>query len=289
MPVARIRGVDINFEVIGNEGPWVTYCGGGRSDLTSVRPIAAMIAGGGYRVVIHDRRNCGASEVSIDDPLSEQESWVEDTYELLSQLGALPVFAGGASAGCRLALILAIRHPEAVAGLFVSRPSGGAFAARYLAESNYDEFLTAAQEGGMEAVCDRTSMRDVIARNPSNRERLLSMDTAGFVRTVERWRRYYSENGHLTLMGVTDEELSAIDVPICIIAGQDDLHPRPSSERFHRLVPQSEIHYLFEEEDIERVKAAGFTGGYATLQESPQDLTRIYLEFLGRAQTRPFL
>lgn len=104
MPVAHVRGVDINFEVIGTKGPWVTYCRGGRSDLSSVRPLAEITSRSGYRVVIHDRRNCGASHLSIDDPLSEQEAWVEDTYELLdgtvSRRGFEPVVKSVASGDC---------------------------------------------------------------------------------------------------------------------------------------------------------------------------------------------
>ncbi len=286
MPVATVRGVHLNYEVLGTSGPWVTYCGGGRSDLESVRPIAGLIAEAGYRVVIYDRRNCGASEVSIDDPAPEQVTWAEDTYELLRHLEALPVFAGGASAGCRVSVMMAIRHPEAVSGLFVSRPSGGDFAAKYLAESNYDEFLEAARGGGMRSVCEDTPMRDLIVRNPSNRERLLSMDPVHFIETLEMWRRYFSENGHLTLIGATDDDLRKIEVPMCIIAGQDDLHPRERSERLHQLVPRSEMSYLFTEEDVERVRATGFTSAYATLHESPDDLARIYVGFLDRVSKR---
>jgi pimeloyl-ACP methyl ester carboxylesterase len=286
MPLATVRGVDLNYEVLGSSGPWVTYCGGGRSDLESARPVAELIAQANYRVVIHDRRNTGASDVSIDDPCDEQVTWAEDIFELLRHLEALPVFAGGASAGCRLSLMLAIRHPEAVKGLFVSRPSGGDFAARYLAESNYDDFLEAARRGGMGAVCEDTSMRDMIARRPTNRERLMNMDPGRFIETLERWRRYFSENGELTLIGASDEELRTIDVPVCIVAGQDDLHPRDRSERFHDLIPRGEINYLFTEDDVDRVRASKFTGAYATIQESPDDLARIYIDFLDRV-SRP--
>lgn len=283
MPTATIRGVELNYDVVGTAGPWVTYCGGGRSDLEAARPVASLIAEAGYRVVVHDRRNCGGSEVSIDDPSPEQVTWVEDLYELLAYLGALPVFAGGASAGCRLSLMLAISHPEAVSGIFVSRPSGGDFAATYLAKSNYDGFLEAARAGGMPTVCEDTAMKDLISRRPSNREKLLAMDPDRFIETVEMWRRYLTESGHLTLVGATDEDLRSIELPVCIIAGQDDLHPRERSERFYQLVPRSEMNYIFTEEDVEQVRKTGFTGGYATLHESPSDLARIYIDFLYRA------
>ena len=282
MQFASVRGIELHFDVVGTEGPWVTYCGGGRSDLEAVRPLASMVAEAGYRVVIFDRRNCGASDFSIDDEMDEQTSWAEDTHELLTQLGALPVLAGGASAGCRLALMMAIRHPSSVSGLFVSRPSGGEFAATYLAASNYDPWIAAARTGGMEAVCELPSFVELIARNPSNRERLLTIDPTRFIATVDGWRRSFTENADLTLMGVSDSELSLIKVPVCIVAGQDELHPRDRSERFHRLVSNAEIHYLHSERDVERIEEAGYQGAYATIQETPEELAGIFIAFLNR-------
>jgi pimeloyl-ACP methyl ester carboxylesterase len=282
---AVIDGVSIKYDVVGRDGPWVSYMGGGRSDLEAARPLATLLADGGYRVLIHDRRNTGASDFAFDRSVPEQVSWADDLYRLLVYLDALPVFVGGASAGCRVALLLAARHPDSVSGIFVSRPSGGEFAARYLAESNYDEWLEAADRGGMAGVCDLPSVSDSIRRNPTIGARLLAMDSSEFVGVVESWRRYFSENGHLTLMGLTDEELSQILPPVCIIAGQDDLHPRSNSERFHQLVPDSSIHYLHSEEDVEALRA-GFPGPYATIQEQPEELASVYLEFLDRLSGR---
>lgn len=289
MQVASVRGIDLHFDIVGTEGPWVTYCGGGRSDMEGVRPLANLIAAAGYRVVIFDRRNCGASGFSIDDPFDEQTSWAEDTHELLLRLGALPVLAGGASAGCRLALMMAVRHPDSVAGLFVARPSGGEFAATYLAASNYDPWIAAAQAGGMEAVCQLPAISDLIERNPSNRDRLLAIDPVVFVETVSGWRTVFTDNADLTLMGVTDDELATIKAPVCIVAGQDELHPRNRSERFHRLVSNGEIHYLYSERDVERVKESGYQGAYATIHETPEELARIFIVFLDRVTRNPVL
>ena len=56
---------------------------GGRRGLGGVEPLAEKIAEAGNRVLIYDRRNCGASGVSFDGGNSENEIWAEDLRELL--------------------------------------------------------------------------------------------------------------------------------------------------------------------------------------------------------------
>ena len=93
MPLAQVRGVNINYKVLGDRGPWVALSPGGRRDISGIETQAKALADLGYRVVVFDRRNCGASDVVIDGKESEYEIWADDIHELLSQLGALPAFA----------------------------------------------------------------------------------------------------------------------------------------------------------------------------------------------------
>ena len=64
MPTANIRGAHINYKVLGDHGPWVALSPGGRRDMSGIELLAGEVANQGYRVVIFDRRNCGASDVS---------------------------------------------------------------------------------------------------------------------------------------------------------------------------------------------------------------------------------
>src|SRR5713226_6831108 len=121
MPQAQIRGARINYQVLGQAGPWVTLSPGGRRELDGIVSLAERVADAGYRVLIHDRRNCGASDVVIDGDESEYEIWADDLHALLSRLDALPAFIGGSSSGCRLSLLLALRHPAVVRALVLWR------------------------------------------------------------------------------------------------------------------------------------------------------------------------
>src|SRR3974377_2511868 len=95
MPEALIRGVHINYEVIGERGPWIALTPGSRRPYAELKDLSRMLASAGYRVLLHDRRNCGASEVAFDGSASEHEVWPDDLYELGKQHGALPMSVGG--------------------------------------------------------------------------------------------------------------------------------------------------------------------------------------------------
>src|SRR3954464_13512696 len=119
MPIANVSGVDINYEVLGEHGPWVALQPGGRRALAGVKSLGEKLAEAGCRVLVYDRRNCGASGVSFEGGNSENETWAEDLRALLSQLDVIPAYIGGSSSGCRLALLMALPHPADVRGLLL--------------------------------------------------------------------------------------------------------------------------------------------------------------------------
>ena len=181
MTIANVGGIRINYEVLGDRGPWVALSPGGRTGLINMKSMATKLAAAGNRVLIHDRRNCGKSDVAIDGRQSEYEFWADDLYELLCQLKATPAFIGGNSSGCRLSLLFALRYPKAVRALLLWRLSGGPFAVKRLAEKYYGEYIRAAKQGGMATVCETEFFRVRIESNPTNRSRLMAMDPEHFI------------------------------------------------------------------------------------------------------------
>src|SRR5712672_3397826 len=73
MPIATVRGVAINYDIIGTRGLGLALTPGGRNPLANVRAMAERMAAAGFRVLIHDRRNCGASDVAFDPTGSEYD------------------------------------------------------------------------------------------------------------------------------------------------------------------------------------------------------------------------
>lgn len=245
MPFANVRGTHINYKVLGNGGPWVALSPGGRRDLSAVEPLAQRMAKAGHRVVIFDRRNCGASDVVIDGVDSEYETWADDLHDLLSQLGGLPAFVGGSSSGCRTSLLFALRHPDAVRGLLLWRVTGGRFACERLAEEYYGQYISAAKRGGMAAVCEMEHWMERIEARPANRERLMKMEPERFIAVMSHWREYFVRGADLPVIGATEAELKTIKVPACIIPGNDNTHGRETGENLGRLLARAEVHVLF--------------------------------------------
>jgi pimeloyl-ACP methyl ester carboxylesterase len=239
MPVAKIRGVDIAYEILGDRGPFVALQPGGRRAGVSLKPLAEKIAEAGHRVIIYDRRNCGASSVAIEGA-SENEEWVEDLHELLAHLDASPAFVGGSSSGCRLALLLALRRPQDVRGLLLWRVTGGAHAAVHLANQYYTSHSDAAEKGGMAAVCAMDHWTEVITANPASRDALMAMEPADFIALMTRWRQSFGAGADHAVIGLSAAELRSMTMPACIVPGKDPVHPLTAGQACHRLMPNAE-------------------------------------------------
>jgi pimeloyl-ACP methyl ester carboxylesterase len=280
MPVASIRGVDINYRVLGERGPWLALQPGGRRGLGGVEPLAEKVAEAGYRVLIYDRRNCGASAVSFEGGNSENEIWAEDLRELLLRLDALPAFIGGSSSGCRLALLLALRHPAAVRGLLLWRVTGGPYAAQRLVRNYYTQYIELARRGGMAAVCDSEHFAEIIAANAANQARLMAMEASEFIAIMERWRRAFNEGADYPVIGLSPAELHSMAMPACIIPGNDRTHPRAASQAAHRLMPNAEYHEVLTE-DRPDLDAA-----IEDWQAKEGLLAAIFIDFLRRSTHR---
>ena len=242
MPEAVVRGVHINYEVFGSSGAWIALTPGSRRPYGELIDLSKAIAATGYRVLLHDRRNCGASDVAFDGSASEHEIWADDLYALAKQLNAAPLYVGGSSAGARLAILFAIRHPDALRGMLLWRVTGGQEAVDRLAENYYGHFIKLAEAGGMEAVANSEHFSECIAGRPSNRERLMQTDVTQFIKVMTTWREAFLKSAKLPIVGATEADLRAIKAPACLIAGNDVIHTPATARKAAGLIPNSELH-----------------------------------------------
>ena len=254
MPDLHIRSVDLFHEVYGTSGPWLALNCGGRHRYLEMAPLAQSIAREGFRVLVHDRRNTGASEIEISGADTEEEIWADDIHALMQHYGAKQAFYGGSSAGARLSMTVYRRHPESVLGLLLMRVTGGEFAWGRLREIYYGQFIAAARAGGMAAVCETEAYRERLALKPSNRSKLMAMDPQTYIEVMARWLAAFAGGPINPVMGVPAEELQAYRVPVIVVPGNDKTHSSVNGRAAAKLIPGAVLHELpLKDQDVDLI------------------------------------
>jgi pimeloyl-ACP methyl ester carboxylesterase len=115
VPTARVNGIGIYHEIHGEGEPIVLLPGLGSGVVTYGRVIAELSKAA--RVVAIDNRGAGRSD-KPDAPYTI-EMMADDAAELLGALGIGPAHILGHSLGGRIALSLALTHPEQVKSLIL--------------------------------------------------------------------------------------------------------------------------------------------------------------------------
>lgn len=244
MPYMQIRGVSLYHEVHGEAGPWVMLSPGGRRSLDEMRGMASKLAKDGFRVLLHDRRNTGRSSIAIEDSSSEFDVWADDAAALLEALGAAPAILAGSSSGCRMAILMALRHPQTARALYLMRPTGGEFAVRRLARRYYTIFIEAAERGGMKEVCETDHFRELLREQPARASALLAMAPERFIRIFRTWRESLEQGLHTPILGATQAEIESLRLPVCVVPGNDNTHSRATGLTLHALLPDADIDEL---------------------------------------------
>jgi pimeloyl-ACP methyl ester carboxylesterase len=244
VPIIGIDGIDIAYDIIGDGLRPAVITPGGRfsKDTPGVRALAEKLAEGGLRVLIWDRPNCGESAVSFAGP-SESRMNADVQAGLLRALRLSRALLVGGSAGSRVSLLTAIRHPDVVERLFLLWISGGAVGLAALAYYYCHESLAAAAAGGMEAVADLPGWKEQLARNPRNRERMLRQDVTAFIDTMKSWAWSFFPKEDCPVPDMLPSDLRALRLPVMILrSGRSDFHhPRETTEAVHALITGSQL------------------------------------------------
>jgi pimeloyl-ACP methyl ester carboxylesterase len=281
MPVAKVRGVNIFYQVIGDRGPWAALITGGRRGHDEFIPLAQKLAKGGYRVVLHDRRNTGRSDVLIEGDTPEEILWLDDLHELLKQLNAVPTIIGGSSAGARTAMRYYTRFPKDTRALLLMRVTGGAFAAGRLPENYYGAFIKEAQKGGMAAVCATEQYQERIAANPQTRDRLMAMDPKQYIKVMSNWMEQFIASTKTEVFGMTDADLAAIKVPTVVIPGNDQTHASVNGRIAAKKIPGAVLHQLpIQDQELPLIS-------YTEWAPYEDEIARTFLDIMRKADARP--
>ena len=237
MPTFTTRdGCTLHYQITG-EGPAMALTPGGRERKEALAPLVAELAKQ-CRVLTWDRRNTGRSDLWFEGD-SEQARWADDLAELLSGLGLGPAWLAGGSAGCRVSLLTAVRHPHVARGLALWSASGGAYGCQFLGFQYHVPYIMAAQRGGMAAVAETPFFAERLAANPAARAYLLSLDPEQFIDTLKRWNQVFHHRPDTQVAGLTEAELRAIRLPTLVFDGCDDIHPPEVARALAALIPNA--------------------------------------------------
>ena len=277
MPSMFVNGVNLVYEEMGTGTP-LALTPGGMFGMEAVRPLAERMASR-YRVIIYDPRGRGASDLSFGEG-SEVENRADDLYELLTRLEATPAYVGGPSLGCTVSLRKAILHPEAVKGLLLWHAAISKLPAEVLYGS-FGQYIEMALRDGMKGVIESEFYSQRIEQNPSNRERLMSMDPQEFIEVMRRRMARVAADNPNPVLGCTEEELRAIETPAVVVPGSDEIHPRAVGEDLHRLLSGSELHPpVFSTQELELLQQ----DRQRFVEQVAERMSAVFLPFLARLE-----
>jgi pimeloyl-ACP methyl ester carboxylesterase len=239
-----VNGLDIGYELIGDGRRAWALTPGGRfnKETPGLRQLAEALAAHDGRVLIWDRPNCGESDVCFDAD-TESNLHADTLAALLEHFDLAPAIVAGGSAGARVSLLTASRHPDAARALALWWISGGVMGLLTLGNVYCTPSIRTAWKDGMAAVAELPEWAEVIERNPANRQRILDQDRDEFIATMERWMMAYCPQPDQHVPGLGNEAAGAITVPAIVFrsGASDPNHPRVTTEAVAALLPNARL------------------------------------------------
>ncbi|MEE9202963.1 MAG: alpha/beta hydrolase [Dehalococcoidia bacterium] len=221
MPTAKVNGVNLYYEVIGEGFPLVLsheFGGGYQSWDHQVKTFS-----GHYRVITYNHRGFPPSEVPEDPAAYSQEELVEDLHQLLHHLGIRQAHICGLSLGGNVALNFGIAHPEMARALVVAATGSGS-TDRERFEVELEQVAQRFQTQGVEAVARSYT------KGPA-RVQLLRKDPEGWQEFYEGFANHSATGSAHILRGVIlqrptifalQPKLQQLSVPTLIMTGDED-------------------------------------------------------------------
>src|ERR1700757_4985685 len=177
----EVNGGNVVYEILGDSDDLIVLTPGGRfsKEIDGLRPLAEALVKGGYRVLLWDRPNCGASDVQFYGQ-SESHMRAQTLHGLVTKLDIGPCILAGGSGGARDSMLTTMLYPEIVQKLVVWNIVGGGYGTFLLGCFYIVPSILAVRGTGMAGVTRVGEWKERIAQNPANLDRLTSFDADEF-------------------------------------------------------------------------------------------------------------
>ena len=241
MPFAEINGFRMHYEVAGNGPPLVITHG----LLSSIEMMALLgetppSLADDFTVITYDARGHGLSGGTANVEDYRWDGLAEDMRGLFRHLGIDSAYVQGSSMGGGTAMVAALRHPEMVKKLVLLTPPPIAQQQSAYGASVFGGLALIVESLGLEeavSIALRLKPWSALSEAPALfewvRQWLLKQNADALVPAIR---------GIVNGPALSDEDFSQIKAPTLLIAHPDDeLHPVPSAERLHSLIPNSRL------------------------------------------------
>ena len=223
---------------------------------------------GAFRVITVDLPGHGRSGTAQPERMGVERS-AADLATILRGANAAPADVLGYSLGARIALRLAVAHPDVVRRLVLESPSAGlATVGERAARRRADEDLAATIEGdGVAAFVAGWERQPVFASHaalpPARATRLHAMRLANSPDGLAASLRGAGQGSMVPLFDL----LAAVGAPTLVIAGAFDDRGRPRAEQVARGIPGARLEIIA-------------NAGHTPHEEQPAAFRSIALDFL---------
>jgi 3-oxoadipate enol-lactonase len=259
MPVSRVNGINIYYEIHGDGEPVIFGNGVFSNTLGWVNQVSTFSKE--YQVILYDMRGQGQSD-KPKEPYSF-ELHAEDQMSLLEHLGISKVHHVGISYGAELGLVFALKYPDMLKSLVAC--SAVSFIGPLLSEMcqlwRYACVLAEPEifyHATVPLNFGETFIRNNTAILEQAKARYAQLEYPALVNLLDAFLK----------LNITDQ-LPQIIIPTCVIAGEKDiLKPAyPYSRLIHDSLPNSEMVIVRD-------------SGHAITFEKPEEFNSIVLGFL---------
>ena len=259
MPLAKINGIDLYYEVHG-EGPALVFAhGGGGSHLSWWQQVPVFAKS--YKVVTFDHRSFGHSPDTPDGP--GPQAFVQDFTALLDHLDIQKAAVAGQSMGGWTVCGFACAHPERTSALILCDTTGGV----HTAEVAKSQAGTRERAGGSLTQI----LRNAYARSYPERQPAMCF----LYQQISALNTGVSPKLVSSLFGIKHDIRPIVErkIPTLLVVGEEDvLAPPEAMASVAAQIPQARL-----------VKVP--QAGHSVYFERADEFNRIVGEFL-REQTR---
>lgn len=256
----RANGISMNYQIKGRGANLVLIHGA--VDNLKMWYYQVPVFSKRYRVITYDIRGSGKTE----RPEGEytMSTFAEDAYQLMKAIGVVNAYFLGFSMGGRIALELALNHPELVNGLVLAgSPVGSTPPSPETLEwqrANLELLDKGDMKRAAEVMTARACAPDFKTRNPTEFKRYMKVKLQNKSEGLARIMRGIAAP-------TNPPDLSKVRCPVLIVAGETD--------QFIGVEQGKQAH-----EAIAGSKLVVLPAGHASAVELPEKFNTAVLEFL---------